>query len=220
MMSEAPTQVTVEVVSDAICPWCWIGKRHLEQAEDILAGQFAVRKVWKPFELNPDMPEAGVARKVYRQRKFGSLDFSEQLDAQVREKGRAAGLEFRHDLMEWTPNTVDCHRLIWFSGQEGRQNDVVERLFSAYFNEGRNIGDWDIMTQLASEAGLNRDRVRALLESGEGAKEVSAELAKAREMGISGVPTFMVDGQPLMSGAAPPQLLASTIAEAATRRLA
>lgn len=216
----AARTVTVEIVSDAICPWCWIGKRNLESAAGLLGDQVAIETVWKPFELNPDMPQGGVERSEYRRRKFGSLEVSGRLDAQVAEKGRAAGLNFRHDLMEWTPNTIDCHRLIRFAGNEGRQDALVEALFQAYFAEGRNIGDHGVMADIAEGAGLDRSRVEAMLESGEGADDVHEELIRARQMGISGVPTFMIGGQPICSGAAPPEMLAHAIAEAAGARMA
>ena len=215
-MTENPLpNMTVEVVSDAVCPWCWIGKRHLEKATDALSGRVAVQTVWRPFELNQDMPKGGMERSAYRLRKFGSLDFSAQLDARVAEAGRAAGLDFRHDLMKWTPNTIDCHRLIWFAGREGKQEQVVEGLFQAYFHEGRNIGDLAMMTDIAEKAGLDRARVEKLLESDEGQDEVMRELAKARHLGISGVPTFLIGGEPVISGAAPPETLAQAIASAA-----
>lgn len=204
--------VKVEVVSDAVCPWCWIGKRHLERAAALLASEMTVATIWKPFELNQDMPKGGMERSAYRLRKFGSLDFSAQLDARVAEAGRAAELGFRHDLMKWTPNTIDCHRLIWFAGREGTQEAVVEGLFNAYFSEGRNIGDWTVMADIAEAAGLDRARVDAMLASGEGSEEVAKELAEARELGISGVPTFLVGGEPLIAGAAPPETLAGAIA--------
>jgi predicted DsbA family dithiol-disulfide isomerase len=218
-MTNAKT-VTVEIVSDAICPWCWIGKRHLESAAALLGEDVAIETVWKPFELKPDMPKGGVERSEYRRRKFGSLEVSERLDAQVAEKGRAAGLNFRHDLMQWTPNTIDCHRLIRFAGIEGRQDAMVEALFQAYFAEGRNIGDHGVMADIAESAGLDRGRVEAMLASGEGAGEVHEELIRANGMGITGVPTFMIGGQPICSGAAPPEMLARAIAEAAGARVA
>ncbi len=211
-MNRAPTPITVEIISDAICPWCWIGKRHLERAAELLAGEIVVTPVWKPFELNPDMPKGGVERSAYRLRKFGSLDFSRHLDAQVAEKGRAAGLDFRHDLMKWTPNTIDCHRLIWFAGQRGVQNAVVEGLFRAYFSGGKNIGDWGVMTEIAEASGLDRVEVESVLASGDGSEEVARELARARELGVSGVPTFVIHGEPAFSGAAPPEMLARAIA--------
>lgn len=212
--------VTIEVISDAVCPWCWIGKRHLERAAASLPDGIAVKTVWRPFELNPDMPEGGVERSAYRLRKFGSLAFSAQLDARVAEAGRAAGLTFRHDLMRWTPNTIDCHRLIWFAGGKGAQDAVVEGLFRAYFAEGLNIGDRRVMTEIAEAAGLDGAETEAMLASGEGRGEVAAELARAIETGISGVPTFIIDGQLLTSGAVPPDMLAGAIARAARQRSA
>ncbi len=212
--------VTVEIVSDAICPWCWIGKRHLESAAALLGDEVIVETVWKPFELNPDMPKGGLERREYRRSKFGSLEVSDRLDAQVAEKGRAAGLNFRHDLMQWTPNTVDCHRLIRFAGVAGRQDAVVEAMFQAYFAEGRNIGDHGVMADIAESAGLDRSRAQAMLASDEGANEVHEDLIRANGMGITGVPTFMIGGQPICSGAAPPEMLVRAIAEAAGARIA
>ncbi|NJM36288.1 MAG: DsbA family oxidoreductase [Rhodomicrobium sp.] len=159
--------------------------------------------MWKPFELNPDMPKEGLPRKVYRERKFGSLDYSAPADARVAEAGRSAGLEFRHGLMEWTPNTFDCHRLIRFAGSHGKQDAVVEGLFRAYFHEGRNTGDHAVMADIAAAAGLDRAEVARFLASGEMAGEIARELAEARAMGINGVPAFLVGGEPVMSGAAP-----------------
>ncbi len=212
--------VTVNIISDAICPWCWIGKRRLEGAAALLASKAVIEAVWKPFELNPDMPREGVERRAYRMKKFGSLDVSAQLDARVAEAGRSAGLTFRHDLMRWTPNTLDCHRLIRFAGQAGRQDAVVEGLFQAYFAQGLNIGDAGVMADIAAAAGLDRTQAEALLASGEGAEDVARELAHARQMGISSVPTFVVDREPLVSGAAPSELLAAEIMEALARRTA
>jgi predicted DsbA family dithiol-disulfide isomerase len=215
MAMQEKTSVRVEVVSDAICPWCWIGKRHLERAAERLAGEIRVETVWKPFELNQDMPKGGMERSAYRLRKFGSLDFSAQLDAQVAEAGRAAGLDFRHDLMKWTPNTIDCHRLIWYAGQIDKQDAFVEDLFQAYFSEGRNIGDPIVLMDIAEKQGLERSRVEALLAGDEGTKEVERELGRARSLGISGVPTFLMGGSPAVSGAAPSEMLAQAIAEMA-----
>jgi predicted DsbA family dithiol-disulfide isomerase len=217
-MTSASDIITVEIISDAICPWCWIGKRHLERAATLLPDGVAIRTVWKPFELNPDMPEGGVERRAYRLRKFGSLEFSAQLDARVAEAGRAAGLAFRHDLMRWTPNTIDCHRLIWFAGRKGAQEGVVEGLFHAYFAEGLNIGDRQVMKTIAEHAGLDGAEVEAMLAGGEGRSEVAAELARALATGISGVPTFLIDGQVLTSGAAPAEMLAGAIAQAVRKR--
>ena len=220
MTAEPVPTVTVEIISDAICPWCWIGKRRLEGAAAILSGKIAISTVWKPFELNPDMPKGGAERRTYRLRKFGSLEFSAQLDARVAAAGRSVGLDFRHDLMTWTPNTFDCHRLIWLAGRAGKQDDVVEGLFQAYFRQGRNIGDFAVMADVAQAAGLNRAEAKAFLAANEGADEVARELARARAMGIEGVPTFLINGTPLVSGAVPSELLVRAISEAAAEAAA
>lgn len=208
--------MTVEIISDAICPWCWIGKRHLESAISQLAGKVAVTQIWKPFELNPDMPKEGVERAAYRKRKFGSLEYAAQLDARVASAGRNAGLKFRHDLMRWTPNTFDCHRLIWFAGREGRQVAVVEGLFRAYFMEGRNIGNAEVMADVAEAAGLDRARIEELIAGDEGRADVAEELARSRRLGVNGVPTFVIGGVPLVSGAVPPDMLVQTLTRAAS----
>jgi predicted DsbA family dithiol-disulfide isomerase len=215
MTANGRPAVTIEIISDSICPWCWIGKRHLERAVALLDGKVAVTQAWRPFELNPDMPKEGVERSLYRMRKFGSLEHSARLDARVAEAGRAAGLEFRHDLMRWTPNTFDCHRLIWLAGRDGRQDALVEALFRAYFMEGRNIGDRAVMADIAEAAGLDRARAEALLSGSEGSAEVAEELARSRRLGVNGVPTFVIGGVPVVSGAAPAGMLADEIARAA-----
>ena len=209
----------IDVVSDAICPWCWVGKRNLEGALAILAAEgerFAVH--WRAFQLNPDMPAEGVDRASYRAAKFGSEERGRELDAQVAAAGRAAGLEFRHDLMRRTPNTIAAHRLIRWAGEQGLalQAAVQEALFRAYFQEGRDIGQPEVLAALAGEAGLDAAAAAAVLAGGEGAEEVRAEDAGFRQAGLSGVPTFALEGHVLFSGAMP----AERIAEAIRRGLA
>lgn len=219
MLQANRPHLTVQVVSDAICPWCWIGKRQLEGAIEQLAGEVDIAIVWKPFELNPQMPKEGVERNHYRRMKFGSLDYSAKLDARVAEAGRSVGLEFRHDLMCWTPNTVEPHRLIWLAGLLGRQDAVMEGLFSAYFAEGRNIGDREVMLDVAISAGLDETRVANALEGGEGAEEVAAELARSRLLGVDGVPAFMIGDRPIFSGAVPAQTIAAAFRQIAATRV-
>jgi predicted DsbA family dithiol-disulfide isomerase len=156
----------IDVVSDAICPWCWVGKRNLDGALAILAAEgehFAVH--WRPYQLNPEMPREGVERAAYRAAKFGSLERSRDADARVAQAGAAAGLAFRHDLMQRTPNTIDAHRLIRMAGEAGCQDAVVERLFRAYFQEGRDVGAQAALAELAGEAGLDPAAVAAMLAS-------------------------------------------------------
>jgi predicted DsbA family dithiol-disulfide isomerase len=206
----------IDVVSDAICPWCWIGKRHLEGALARLADEgerFAVH--WRPFQLNPDMPREGVERAAYRAAKFGSAERSRELDAQVAAAGAAAGLEFRFDRQTRTPNTLDAHRLIRRAGEAGGpalQDAVVEALFRAYFQDGRDIGDLAVLAGAAAEAGL--EGAAAFLASGDGAAEVREEDAGVRRLGISGVPTFALAGQVLFSGAVPAERMADAFRRA------
>jgi predicted DsbA family dithiol-disulfide isomerase len=214
------TELKIEIISDAICPWCWIGKRQLERARQALSDKLALNVVWKPFELNPGMPKEGVPRRVYRQAKFGSLEYSDKLDARVAEAGRAAGLAFRFDRVSWTPNTFDAHRLIWIAGQKGAQDAVVEALFNAYFHEGRNIGETTVLVDLAQEAGLDGAKVAKLLASGAGTAEVREELERAQDFGVDSVPTIAFKGEQLISGAAPADQLAATLLKASGITLA
>src|SRR5258708_2595632 len=138
--SGAKATLAIEVISDAICPWCWVAKRRLGSAIEALAPDVTASVTWRPFELNPEMPKAGVDRRVYRSAKFGSWQRSQALDAQVAAAGRSEGLVFNHDKMQRTPNTLDAHRLIRLAGQQGKQNEVVERLVAAYVNKRPNVG--------------------------------------------------------------------------------
>lgn len=218
----APGAATIrlDVVSDAICPWCYVGKRRLEEALRQLGPDGpAVEVCWRPFQLNPDMPRAGVERRAYRTAKFGSWERSQALDAQVAAAGAGEGLAFRHDLMARTPNTLDAHRLVrlaWREGGAGVQDAVVEGLFAAYFAEGRDIGDRRVLADVGGAAGLDRGRVGAMLAGEEGSAEVRGEDLAARRSGLRGVPTFILDGTALFSGAQPAGLIAAGLREAAS----
>jgi predicted DsbA family dithiol-disulfide isomerase len=202
----------LSVISDAICPWCYVGKRRLEQALQLIDGARAFKVTWHPFQLNPGMPKEGIDRREYRMHKFGSWERSLALDAQLKDVGRSVEIDFRHDLMTRTPNTFDAHRLIWLAGKEGVQDAIVERLFRGYFSEGRNIGDRAVLAELASEAGLDRSRTAAFLASSAGTVEVAAEEEIAKRAGLTGVPTFALDGYVLFSGAQPAELIAQVLA--------
>ena len=194
----------IDVISDAICPWCYIGKRHLERALDILEQhklRFTV--AWHPFQLNPDMPAEGVDRKQYRIAKFGSLERSQQMDARITEVAAGVGIQFHLDKLTRTPNTLKAHRLIRLAGQKGVQDGVVEALFEGYFCDGADIGSAEVLTRLGVEGGLERDDVAAMLASDAGLKEVSAADRMARNAGIQGVPSFALQGHVLFSGAVP-----------------
>ncbi len=205
----------IDVISDAICPWCWVGKRNLEAALELLAAEGEAFEVhWHPFQLNPDMPREGVDRASYRAAKFGSEARSREADDRVAQAGAASGLEFRHDLMRRTPNTVDAHRVIHLAGVVGLQNQVVEALFRAYFQQGRDIGDRATLAELASGAGMEAEEVLAYLESGAMEQEVRQEDEYFRRHGLSGVPTFALDGHVVFSGAMPPAQMAEAFRRA------
>ena len=157
--------LTVDVISDVICPWCYIGKKRLEKAIAAFDGQQEVRVRWLPFQLNPTMPKEGISRKEYRIRKFGSWERSLELDAKVVAVGETEGIHFAFDRIERTPNTVDAHRLIWLADQQGCQDAVVEALFRAYFTEGRDISNRQTLIDVVAEAGLERQLAEAVLNS-------------------------------------------------------
>ena len=205
----------IDVISDAICPWCYIGKRHLERALDILAEHHCkITVAWHPFQLNPDMPAEGVEREKYRLAKFGSAERSRQIDQRLTEAAATVGLEFHLDRISRTPNTVNAHRLIRFAGQKGVQDAVVEELFDGYFCKGADIGDSKILADLGAEAGLDRPEVLAMLAGDEGRKEVLAGDQMARNAGIQGVPSFALQGHVLFSGAVPAEEMAQTFRRA------
>jgi predicted DsbA family dithiol-disulfide isomerase len=195
----------IEVISDVICPWCFIGKRHLEAALALLAEdglKFTVS--WRPYQLNPDMPLDGVERAAYRAAKFGSAARAKELDVGVAQAGQAAGLEFHFDRMQRTPNTMLAHRAIRLAGEAGVQDAMVERLFVAYFQQGLDIGAFPVVASLAAEVGVAPDR----LAGDAGWTEVVAEDAAARRAGLNGVPSFLMQGYLLFSGAMPAEAMA------------
>jgi predicted DsbA family dithiol-disulfide isomerase len=212
---DAKATLAIEVISDAICPWCWVAKRRLARAIVALAPDVTVSVTWRPFELNPDMPSAGADRRAYRSAKFGSWQRSQALDAQVAAAGRLDGLVFNHDKMLRTPNTIDAHRLILLAGRQGKQDDVVEGLFAAYFNAGRDVGDAAVLAEIGTAAGLDRTGILAMLASDEGQAEVRAELRRAVNLHVSGVPTVLADGVPIFSGAISAELMEAALRQAA-----
>ncbi len=202
----------IDIVSDAICPWCFIGKRNLEGALAVLKAEglrFTVH--WNPFQLNPDMPKEGRDRAQYRLWKFGSAERSAQLDAQVAQAAAGAGLGFRMDLLTRTPNTMDAHRLVWFAGQNGVQDAVMEAVFDAYFLQGQDIGDHAVLADCAGVAGLERQGVLDFLATDLADKELRQADQAAREQGVSGVPSFFLDGHGLFSGAMPAERIADAL---------
>lgn len=204
----------IDVISDVICPWCYIGKRRLEKAIAALNGLTEVQLRWLPFQLNPSMPKEGISRKDYRIRKFGSWERSLELDAQVVAAGLMEGIHFAFDRLERTPNTVDAHRLIWLAGKHGIQNAVVEALFRAYFTEGRDISKRQIIIDVVAEAGLDRGHAERLLNTNEGLEAIQEAAAQARRLRVEGVPFFVVNGTQSLSGAQHPDALLAAFNQA------
>ena len=204
----------IDIVSDVICPWCYVGKRQLERALATLAQEGLKFQVhWNPFQLNPDMPKEGRDRAAYRAWKFGSAEKAAALDQRITDAAASVDLGFRTDLMTRTPNTIDAHRLIWFAGQNGDQDAAMEAVFRAYFVEGRDIGERGVLVDCAEQAGLPRARVQDFLNGSLAEAEMRAADAAAREAGVSGVPSFFLDGYGLFSGA----MAFNTIADAFRR---
>jgi predicted DsbA family dithiol-disulfide isomerase len=201
----------IDVVSDVVCPWCYIGKRRLERGLALLGDRAGVRVVWRPFQLNPSMPPGGMERRAYRMAKFGSWERSLALDAQVAEAGRGVGITFAFDRMKRTPNTLDAHRLLWLAGRLGVQDAVAESLFRGYFSEGADIGDRATLVALAAEGGIPGAEAERLLAGDEGRAEMLAEEGRYKSLGVSGVPAFFIGGEPAFSGAVEPRLLAEAI---------
>ena len=197
--------LTVDVISDVICPWCFIGKRRLEKAIAALDGHNEVRVRWHPFQLNPTMPMEGISRKEYRIGKFGSWERSHELDAKLIAVGETEGIPFAFDRIERTPNTVDAHRLIGLADQHGCQDAVMEGLFRAYFTEGRDISDRQTLLDVVVEAGLERQLAEGLLNSYDGMNAIQEAGELSLRHGVSGVPFFIINEKFTLSGAQPPE---------------
>lgn len=192
--------LTVSVFSDVICPWCFLGKRRLEHALQQLGIRETTTVDWLPFELNPDMPAEGIGRSVYRAQKFGA-ERSAELDAQMTELGGREGISFAFGRMQRTPNTRKAHMLIAAARQHGRGDALVEALFRAYFEEGRDVGNEAILLDVAEGVGLDRQAASTALKSEELRSLVVSIEAQAAEMQVGGVPFFIVDRQWAVSGA-------------------
>lgn len=195
--------LTVEVISDAICPWCFIGKRRLEKAIAALGVPVKVR--WLPFQLNPTMPMEGISRREYRIKKFGTWERSQELDARVIAVGKEEGIDFAFDRIERTPNTLDAHRLICLAEVEGIQDAVVESLFRAYFTQGRDISNRQTLLDVVAEAGLDRAKAEAVLNGNDGKEAIKEAGELSRRHLVDGVPFFVINGQITLAGAQPPE---------------
>jgi predicted DsbA family dithiol-disulfide isomerase len=203
----------LEIYSDIICPWCYIGKRRMEAGLKLLGQEYNPKIVWRPFQLNPDMPLEGMNRKIYRTRKFGSWERSVAMDAELAATGKILRIDFNYGKVLMTPNTFAAHRLLWWAEQRNHLDPLVEALFSAYFGEGRDVGRHDVLAEIASEVGLPPAEALAFLDSDSGQKEVKEEELKGLKLGLQGVPFFVLNGVPAFSGAQRPQVFLEAFQE-------
>jgi predicted DsbA family dithiol-disulfide isomerase len=213
-MNEQSVGSHIDIYSDVVCPWCFIGKRRLERALDQLNRVAQPHITWRPFQLNPTMPKGGMNRTTYLEAKFGSLDAFRQMEEHVLAAGAAERIPFALAKVARTPNTFMAHRLIWYAEQQGRQDAAVESLFRGYFTEGADIGSVTVLSQLAGHAGLDAAAVESFLQCEEGATEVKAEEATGHRLGIHGVPYFVINGSISISGAQPPDIFVSALQRA------
>ncbi|MDK3072866.1 DsbA family oxidoreductase [Sedimentitalea sp. JM2-8] len=204
--------ISLDILSDPICPWCYIGKTHLDQALAAIPDHpFVIQ--WHPFQLNPDMPEDGMDRRAYLEAKFGGKDGAVRAYAPVVESAEAAGLSINFEDMARTPNTMDAHRLIHWAGIEHKQNDMVDALFNAYFVEARDIGDPEVLADIADSIGMDASVVARLLATDADRDDIAKRDRHSREMGVTSVPTFIVAGKHAVPGAQPPELWQKVIRE-------
>lgn len=204
--------ITLDILSDPICPWCYIGKVNLDRALEARPDH-ALTIQWHPFQLNPDMPEGGMDRREYLETKFGGKENAVSVYSRIAEAAEAAGLSIDFSKIARTPNTLDAHRLIHWAGLEGRQTAAASRLFKAYFEDGEDIGDREVLLAIAEGIGMDREMVARLLESDADLEDIRTRDAHARERGVTGVPTFVLANQHVVPGAQPTELWLKVIDE-------
>ena len=212
----AENSITVDVVSDVVCPWCFIGQKRLDKAI-AAAGDVDVRVSWRPFQLDPTIPPGGMDRRKYMLGKFGSEERVQQIHARIEPLGDAEGIRFAFGAIKVAANTLDAHRVIRWAGAAGEdvQNRLVRRLFQLNFEEGANIGDHAVLAKAAGEAGMDASVVETLLPTDADVDAVRNEIATASRMGITGVPCFLLEGKYAVMGAQDADTLADAIRQVA-----
>jgi predicted DsbA family dithiol-disulfide isomerase len=212
LLQEEAHMIRLDIFSDPICPWCYIGKTFLDRALEA-RGDHPFAVAWHPFQLNPAMPPEGMDRRAYLEQKFGGKAGAIEVYGRIEQAALDAGLEIDFAAMKRTPNTMNAHRLIHWAGLEERQNAVVNALFRAYFREGRDIGDPAVLVEIAGAAGMDAALVARLLETDADYDDLAARDADARQKGVTGVPTFLIAQQYVLSGAQPVALWAQVMDE-------
>ncbi|WMS42170.1 DsbA family oxidoreductase [Acuticoccus sp. MNP-M23] len=207
----------IDVISDVMCPWCFIGKRRLEKALEA-AHDVPVKVEWHPYQLDPTIPPGGKDRRQYLEDKFGSAERIAEIYGRISAAGADEAIPFAFDRIEVSPNTLDAHRLIRWAGIEGLQDAVVERLFALYFVEGANLTDYAVLVDAAKAAGMDGEVVARLLATDADLAETEAEIVHAQAIGVQGVPCFILDGKYAVSGAQPADVLEGAIRQVAQER--
>jgi predicted DsbA family dithiol-disulfide isomerase len=217
-MTNKPS-VQIDVISDVMCPWCYIGKTNLDNAlENIEDIDVVVR--WRPYQLDGTLPKEGLDRATYLNNKFGGEERSKEIYGRILEAGKSLGIDFNFDDMKVSPNTMDAHRVIhWAGGQSAElQNKLVERLFEVFFLEGGNIGLDEVLAQAAKHVGMDDTIVSDLLKTEDDKDHIASEIDHARQVGVQGVPCFIVDNKFAVMGAQPPEQLEQAIRHAISER--
>ena len=212
-VTENATPLRIDVISDVVCPWCFIGKRRLEKAL-AMTPEIAADVYYHPYFLNDWIPQEGMPREDYLNKKFGSVDAYRGMAARVAEAAAQEGLTYAVDKIARQPNTLDSHRLIHWAGLQGKGPQMKQRLMELYFTEGADLTDHEVLVRAASELGLDADEVRARLATQDDVAETTKAANAAKEAGINGVPTFIIDGRYAVSGAQPPEVIAQVIRKA------
>ncbi len=208
--------IRLDILSDIACPWCYVGKAYLDRALEAHADHpFTIE--WHPFQLNPEMPKEGMDRRAYMEAKFGGKEGAVRAYMPLIQHAEKAGIELNLEKIAKTPNTLDAHRLIHWAGLEGRQTPMVAALFRALWRDGRDVGDADVLADIAGEVGLDRAMMRRLLDGDGDADDIRARDAHARERGVTGVPCFVIANQHVLQGAQPAETWGKIIEELTER---
>ncbi len=202
-------KLKIDIVSDVVCPWCVIGFKNLQKAMAELQKEIEFEINWKPYELHPEIPENGYDKKLYMKQKFGDLTGNFSPYKQIEELGKGLGFEFNFSKSERIPNTFRAHRLLWKAREFDLQNELSEALFEAYFTEGKDIGSIDILSEIASNLGMNKEKTIKFLESKEGGKETADEEMNFIEKSIGAVPTYFINDKYIIQGGQEPSTFIS-----------
>jgi len=207
----------IDVISDVVCPWCFIGKRNLEQALETWRAKHQDQEPtvrWHPFQLNPQLPAGGVPRKQYLENKFGGPERAKEIYARVLAAGKRAGIDFAFDAIQVQPNTINAHRMLQFAAERGKQDEMAEVIFRRYFLEGADLSNTQTLADIAQQAGLDREEAAAYLASDANSELIQEQDRRARAIGVEGVPFFIFNQRLALSGAQPPEVIVEAMEKA------